>query len=45
MPLTALQQVQSIIERTSQKEGPSILRKSIVDLDKDRLMGEKLAMK
>ena len=42
--LTAPQQVEPIIERVSQKEIPSILMKTIIDLDKDRLMGKRLAM-
>jgi hypothetical protein len=33
-----------IIERPSQKEVPSILMKTIVNLDKDRVMGKRLAM-
>ena len=42
--LTAPQQVEPIIERVSQKEIPSVLMKTIVDLDRDKLMGKRLAM-
>jgi hypothetical protein len=36
--------VEPIIERASQKEIPSVLMKTIVDLDRDKLMGKRLAM-
>ena len=42
--MTAPQQVEPIIERALQKEVPNILMKTIVNLDKDRVMGKRLAM-
>lgn len=42
--LTAPQQVEPIIERASQKEVLSMLITTVIDLDKDRLMGKRLAM-
>lgn len=44
IPLAAPQQVEPTIERASQKEIPSVLMKTIVDLDRDKLMGKRLAM-
>ena len=44
IPLAAPQQVEPTIERASQKEIPSVLMKTIVDLDEDQLMGKRLTM-
>ena len=44
IPLTAPQQVETIVEKASQKEIPGTLMKTIVNLDRDRLMVKRLAM-
>lgn len=44
IPLAVPQQVEPVIERASQKKLPSILMKTIADIDKDRLMGKRLVM-